>query len=64
MDIAGVLSWAMTKNCNQRRRTGECDHSACQENARIIEFLSRASRFQGRNQEGDPVSGWLIPDAQ
>jgi hypothetical protein len=62
MDMDGLIAWAETKNCGPRRKTGTCEHEACEENDRAITTLRSAKRFEGTGANGKRVSGWLIPD--
>jgi len=57
-----IIAWAETKNCNDRRKTGACEHEACDENDRVIARLRTARRFRGKDASGSEASGWLIPD--
>jgi len=63
MTIDEIIAWAKSKNCNDRRKTGTCEHEACKENERVIAVLQTAKWFSGTDQNGARVSGWLIPDA-
>jgi hypothetical protein len=63
MTIDQIIAWAETKNCNDRRRTGACQHDACDENDRVIAVLRTARRFVGTDQDGRDATGWLIPEA-
>jgi hypothetical protein len=63
MTIDEILAWAESKNCGPRRKTGACEHEACDQNDRVIAILRTARRFKGTNANGASVSGWLIPDS-
>jgi len=62
MTLNEIIRWAESKNCNDHRQTGHCEHAACDENDRVIAVLRRARRFRGSAENGEPVAGWLIPD--
>ena len=63
MALDEVVRWAETKNCGPRRKTGTCEHEACDENDRMIAILKKGRRFSGTDKNGQPISGWLIPDS-
>jgi len=62
MTIDEIIRWAKKKNCRDRRAGGTCEHEACAQNDRAIEALESARRFAGKDENGQAVSGWLLPE--
>lgn len=62
MTLEEIIGWAKTKSCRARRSGGTCEHEACAQNDRAVEALENARRFTGTDEDGQPVSGWLLPD--
>ena len=62
MRVGELADWARSKSCVGRRSSGTCEHEACDENEEAVELLERLARFQGEDDAGKRVSGWLLVD--
>ena len=62
MKVEQLADWARSKSCNDYRASGQCEHDACKENDEAVELLEKLVRFQGEDDAGKRMSGWLLAD--
>ena len=61
MKVHELADWALGKGCNYMKN---CDHPACREIEEAVRFLHRLQRFEGTDEAGRSVRGYIIEDQQ
>ncbi len=62
LDPFKTAEWALSKACNAMRAGDGCEHSGCAEALDAYEVLGRLQRFEGMDNNGQLVKGYIIED--
>lgn len=62
MDTASLAEYIETKLCNDCRQGYTCNHFECEQGKKVADMLRKMEPFKGTDENGRPVSGWLIPE--
>ncbi len=60
MDTKALAEFVETRLCHDCRQGYTCEHYDCEQGMKVADLLKRMEPFQGKDGDGNAVSGWLI----
>jgi hypothetical protein len=62
MDVKQMAEWIEERLCSNCKQGYTCDDYGCEQARKIADLLRRMTPFEGKDSEGNEVSGWLVPE--
>ncbi|HTY25028.1 MAG TPA: hypothetical protein VMC85_17990 [Desulfomonilaceae bacterium] len=62
MNPEQMADWAWSHACEKCQTEGDCEIEECLNAQEVSDFLKRVARFEGRDNSGNAVRGWFVPD--
>lgn len=61
MDTNQLAEWIDARICGPCKQGYTCDDFDCEQAKSIADILKRMGPFEGKDRDGNDVTGWLVP---